>query len=136
MPQLSAANLIVADGQYGTTVAALHHGVDQKAGDDHAKEHVGEVGVLGDVLQALGAIEQLEAQHIIDIVQGDADDLAKAQRQDGQIVAGQTQGRDADEHTEQTSHDAGQHQTDGKRDTVRQRAELGEQGAGVGTPRP
>ena len=107
--------------------------MDQKAGDDHAKEHVGEVGVLGDVLQALGAIEQLEAQHIIDVVQGNADDLAKAQRQDGQIVAGQAQGWDADEHTEQTGHDAGQHQTDGKGDTVRQRAELGEQGAGVGT---
>ena len=65
----------------------------------------------------LGAIEQLKAQHIIDVVQGNADDLTKAQRQDGQIVAGQAQGRDADEHTEQTSHDASQHQTDGKGDT-------------------
>ena len=46
-------DLVVADGQHGAAVAALHHGVDQKAGDDHAKEHVGEVGVLGDVLQAL-----------------------------------------------------------------------------------
>ena len=79
--------------------------MDQEAGDDHAKEHVGEIGVigvLGDVLQALGAIEQLKAQHIIDVVQGDADDLTKAQRQDGQIVAGQTQGGDADEHPKQS----------------------------------
>ena len=34
----------------------------------------------------------------------DCIDSRKAQRQDGQIVAGQTQGRDANEHTEQTSH--------------------------------
>ena len=44
--------------------------------------NIGEVGILGDVLQALATAEQLEAQHIIDVVQGDADDLAKAQRQD------------------------------------------------------
>ena len=33
-------DLIVADGQHGTAVAALHHGVDEEAGDDHAQEHV------------------------------------------------------------------------------------------------
>ncbi len=70
---------------------------------------------FGDVLQALGAVEQLEAQHIVDVVQGDADDLAKAQGQNGQIVAGQPQGRDTDEHPEQPGHHPGQHQTDGKR---------------------
>ncbi len=69
---------------------------------------------FGDVLQALGAVEQLEAQHIINVVQGDADDLAKAQGQNGQIVTGQPQGRDTDEHPEQTGRHPGQHQTDGK----------------------
>ena len=88
-------------------MAALHHGVDGKAGNDHADEHIGEVGILGDVLQALGTVEQLEAQHIIDVVQGDADDLAKAQRQDGQIITGQAQSRNADQHAEQARHDAG-----------------------------
>ena len=72
------SDLVIADGQHGTAVAALHHGVDGKAGNDHADEHIGEVRMLGDVLQALGTVEQLEAQHIIDVVQGDADDLAKA----------------------------------------------------------
>ena len=107
--------------------------MDQKAGDDHAQEHIGEVGVLRDVLQALGTVEQLEAQHIVDVVQGDADDLAKAQGQNGQIVTGQTQGRHADDHAEQTGRQAGQHQADDKGDAAGQRAVLGEQSAGVGT---
>ena len=114
-------------------MTALHHGVDGKAGDDHAQEHVPVVGILGDVLQALGTVEQLEAQHIIDVVQGDADDLAEAQRQDGQVVAGQAQSGDADEHTEQSGHDAGQHQTHDKGNAIGQVAVLGEQSAGVGT---
>ena len=114
-------------------MAALHHGVDGKAGNDHADEHIGEVGILGDVLQALGTVEQLEAQHIIDVVQGDADDLAKAQRQDGQIITGQAQSRNADQHAEQARHDAGQHQTHDKSDTGGQIAVFREQGAGVST---
>ena len=114
-------------------MAALHHGVDGKAGNDHTDEHIGEVGILGDVLQALGTVEQLEAQHIIDVVQGDADDLAKAQRQDGQIITGQAQSRNADQHAEQARHDAGQHQTHDKSDTGGQIAVFREQGTGVST---
>ena len=34
-------------------MAALHHGMDEEAGDDHTEEDIGEVGVLGDVLEAL-----------------------------------------------------------------------------------
>ena len=114
-------------------MAALHHGVDQEAGDDHAQEHIAEMGILGDVLQALGAVEQAVTQHIVDVVQRDADDLAKAKRQDGQIVTGQAQSGDADQHTEQARHDAGQHQTNGKGDAAGQGAVLGEQRAGVST---
>ena len=128
-------DLVVADGQHSTAVAALHHGVDEETGDDHAQEHVGKVGILGDVFQTLGAVEQLEAQHIINVVQGDADDLAKAQRQDGQIVAGQAQGGDADKHPEQPGDYPCQHQTDGKGDALGQARGFGEQGAGIGTHR-
>ncbi len=114
-------------------MAALHHGVDEEAGDDHTEEYVGEVGILGDILQALGTVEQLEAQQVIDVVQGDTDDLAKAQSQDGQIVTGQAKGRDADDDTEETGHDAGQHQTQRKGDAGRQRAVFGDQSTGIGT---
>ena len=38
------------------------------------------------------------------------DDLTKSQRDDGQVVAGQTQNRDADEHAEQTCHRAADHE--------------------------
>ena len=107
--------------------------MDGEAGDDHAKEDVPVVRIFGDVLQALGTVEQFEAQHVIDVVQGDADDLAEAQRQDGEVVAGQAQSRDADKHAEQARHDARQRQTEGEGDTARQRAVLGEQGAGVST---
>ena len=109
--------------------------MDEETGDDHAQEHVGKVGILGDVFQTLGAVEQLEAQHIINVVQGDADDLAKAQRQDGQIVAGQAQGGDADKHPEQPGDYPCQHQTDGKGDALGQARGFGEQGAGIGTHR-
>ena len=126
-------DLVVADGQHGTAVAALHHGVDEEAGDDHTQEYIPVVGVLGDVLQALCAVEQLEAQHIINVVQGDADDLAKAQRQDGQIVAGQAQGGDADEHPEQPGHDPCQNQTDNKGNALGQVGILRKQRAGIGT---
>ena len=116
-------------------MAALHHGVDQEAGDDHAQEHVGKVGVFGNVLQALGAVEQLKAQHIVDVVQGDADDLAKAQRQDSQIVAGEPQGGDADKHPKQSGNHPCQHQTDGKGHALGKAGGFGEQGTGVGTHR-
>src|SRR5699024_4456738 len=68
-------DLIVPDGQDGAAVAALEHGVDEKAGRRHAQEHRQEVGVLGDVLQALGAVKEGKTQHVVDVVQGDADDL-------------------------------------------------------------
>ena len=56
------SDLVVADGEDGTAMAALHHGMDEEAGDDHTEEDIGEVGVLGDVLEALGAVEQAVAQ--------------------------------------------------------------------------
>ena len=99
-------------------MAALHHGMDEEAGDDHTEENIGEVGVLGDVLEALGAVEQAVAQHIVDVVQGDADDLAEAQGQDGQIVTGQTEGRDADEDAKQAGHHSAQCKADGKGNAI------------------
>ena len=55
---------------YSCPVSYTHLDVYKRQGDDHAQEHVGKVGILGDVFQTLGAVEQLEAQHIIDVVQG------------------------------------------------------------------
>ena len=55
------SDLVVTDGEDGTAMAALHHGMDEEAGDDHTEEDIGEVGVLGDVLEALGAVEQAVA---------------------------------------------------------------------------
>ena len=58
------SDLVVADGEDGTAMAALHHGMDEEAGDDHTEEDIGDVGVLGDVLESLGAVEQALAQHL------------------------------------------------------------------------
>ena len=128
-------DLVVPDGQDGAAVPALDHGVDEKAGQHHAQEHRQQVGVLGDVLQALGAVEKGKAQDVVDVVQGDADDLAKAQRQDGQIVAAQAQGWDADQHAEQAGHQRAQGQARRKGNRLRPGAVFGEQGAGVGAHR-
>ena len=61
--------------------------------------------------------------------------FAEAQRQDGQIVAGQAEGRDADEDAEDAGHHSAQRQTDDKRRAGGQRAVLGEEGAGISTHR-
>ena len=101
----------------------------------HAQEHRQQVGILGDVLEALGAVKERKAKDVVDVVEGDADDLAKAQRQDGQVVAAQTQGRDADQDAEHTGHGGAQGQARRKGHRLRQGAVFGEQGAGVGAHR-
>ena len=36
------SDLVVADGEDGAAMAALHHGMDEEAGDDHTEEDIGE----------------------------------------------------------------------------------------------
>ena len=50
--------------------------------------------------QALGPIG--DVHRVVQVVHEDADDLTKAQRDDGQVVAAQLQGRRAQQHPEQT----------------------------------
>ena len=128
-----SSDLVITDSQDRAAMTGFHHGVDSKAGDDDTEEDVPVVGIFRDVFQALCAVEQLEAQHIVDVVQGDTDDLAEAQSQDGEVVTGQAKSRDADEDTKDASHDGTQCQTDRKCDTGGQVAVFREQRTGVCT---
>ena len=109
--------------------------MDEKAGQHHAEKDRQKVGVLGDVLEPLGPVKEGEAQDVVDVVEGDADDLAKAEGQDGEVVAAQPQGRDADQHAEQAGHGGAEGEPRRKGDGLRPGAVFGEQGAGVGAHR-
>ena len=60
--------------------------------------------ILQGEVQAVGIHAQITGVHNV------LDDLTKSQRDDGQVVAGQTQNGDADEHAEQTCHRAADHE--------------------------
>ena len=86
-------------------MAGFHDGVDDVAADDHADKDQRERGILRDALQTGCAVGEVRADDGVDIRQDDTDDLTEAQGDDGQIVAAQTQRRDADDDAEDPGHD-------------------------------
>ena len=79
--------------------------MDDVAADDHADKDQRERGILRDALQTGCTVGEVRADDGVDIRQDDTDDLAEAQGDDGQIVAAQTQRRDADDDAEDPGHD-------------------------------
>ncbi len=130
-------------------MARLHHRVDEEERDGDHHEGVEEARVAGDAREALGAAREVEAQDAVDVEHDHADDLGEAEGDDGEVVALQAQGGDADDHAADGGHDAAEEQAAGEegrgggaaRDEVaRAHAEDGlqahdEDGAGVASHR-
>ena len=108
-------HLVVADGLDGAAIAGVdqqHHDGDAHAGDDEGNQRgeverpaagEGNVEIVegGVVLEHVGAVGH--RPQLLPLEHG-ADDLGKAQRGDGQIVALQAQHRQADQKGEQRRH--------------------------------
>ena len=92
-------------------MAGFHHHVDDQAGKRHTDKHQSKAGDLGNLLKTRRAVGKFKAQHRVNIGQHHADDLAKAQGNDGQIVTPQPQGRDTDDKAKEPRHHSGQYQS-------------------------
>ena len=97
-------------------MAALHHRMNQEANDANAEECVEKRCVLWNILQARRAVGELKAQYAVDVEQHDADDFAKAQRDDRQIVSLESQRRNADEDADDTRGERAEQEPDRERD--------------------
>ena len=87
--------------------------VIQRHGSNLETEHLdgpaeldAEEGDAVDLVDALGAVGQVD--RAVQVVEEDADDLAKTQGDDGQVVAAQLERGRAQQHTEQTGQRSGQ----------------------------
>ena len=101
MPE-AGRDLVVADGLDRAPVAGTGEHEQQHDGDDGDPEHHVQVGETVDADQRLSllALVKAFAARDLEILDDDSDDLAEAERDDGEVVAVQTQGRDADQHAE------------------------------------
>ena len=95
-------DLVVSYGLDGTTIPGAREHEQQHHGDNGDPEHHVQVGQTVDADQRLTLLTLIKALAAGDfeILDNDADDLTKAKRDDGQIVAVQTQCRNADKHAE------------------------------------
>ena len=110
-------------------MAGLHHRVDEEDDDGDDDEGVEEVRVAGDAREALGAARELEAEDRVDVEHHDADDLGEAKRDDGQVVALESQRGNADEKTADRGADAAEEQTE-REEHDRRGRDLGHRGEG------
>ena len=120
-------DVVLTDGDGRAAVAGAHDHVERGDAEHRDDERVGERGVGRDAEQALAAVGQRGE----DRVDQHADDLAEAQRDDGEVVALQAQRGHADEEREERRHQAAAHQRE-RIDRGGLRQELGGQhGGGV-----
>ena len=84
--------------------------MDEENHDGHDHEGVKEARVLGDAREALGAAGELKAQDVVDVEHDHADDLGKAEGDDGQVVALEAQRGDADDEAADGGADAAEEQ--------------------------
>ena len=101
----------------------VHEVLDEEQREEDGEEDTGEVGVAGDALEARRAAD------IVDVDEHDADDLAKAQGRDGEVVAAKAQRRQADEDAEESRSDGTCEKRDGKRHVEVRRQDGGDVGA-------
>jgi len=112
-------DLVVADGLDGTAVTGAGEHEQQHDGDDGDPEHDVQVGGAFDADQRLsgGALVEAHAAGDLQVLDDHADDFAEAQRDDGEVIAMQTQCRNADQDAE----DAGDHAAGERRQQESQR---------------
>ena len=83
--------------------------LDEKQREQHDEEHPGKGRIVRDALEAGCTAD------ILDIHDDDADDLAKAEGRDSQIIAAQAQRRDADQEPQAAGSNAAGNQCEAKR---------------------
>ena len=80
--------------------------MDQEERNGHHDEGVHEARVAWDAREALGTTRQLEAHDAVNVEHDDADDLGKAERDDGQVVTLEAQRRHTYDDASNGGHDA------------------------------
>ena len=101
----------------------VHEVLDEEQGDEHGEEDPCEVGVARDALEARRTAD------VVDVDEHDADDFAKAQGRNGEVVAAKAQRRQTDEHAEESCSDGTGEERERKRHMKVRRQDGGDVGA-------